>query len=1163
MLIHGFNDHYRSLQKNLFLGESLRVFTNGGQGGNIPVPDAMLGGGAPEERITIPASRMEAAARKNRFFQEMIKMVPEQTEHRDEAHLQIQEEWTQVLSDYNGIQSYIDYLVKVEKDLNDVNLVQDPRFRSRYASIYADLLRLANMEHLHLNVDAAAIRRRMADQSQLTTHQILADLRRIIDQLKEERMNALRVVMDRVKRDFARRLNRLREQWQNNCPPGYEAHRGDWITYCNNVQKVINGLPDFDSNRDDFPSDPPNVSRVFTALKEWWSYLTHIEDSYRVYSEGQRHELSADSLRSTYNDVNALRERTITGNFSAQVDRQIDEVTGPLQEVISLFESRIAGIRDDDEKKKKLGELEGLRTTLKNLQGSKNIKKHFEDAFTSNEPMATATKAGKSVPIPRGLRGQIDFIMGDIPFSDVERRHMMSGIRDALQKAKEEITDAESYYTRALPNILQKVNLFRNELEAQTPKQEWSVMWLPVKGSAEEVSHTISELFTRAYKRDVGRKTGIAGHKLFESIGPDSIPGKLLSKFEMTRPVAEISGEMDIHREHAETEDYQHYMKVHEHASLEHMVHVMHNTPNPFEFRGVVELICKKGRMRFYDDEDFFRQLNRFQRVINVRTSKYWHLDNRVDSQDAVRRAINAIFKDPDIYRNWTSQNASSLESEKGNKKKILGELSESDAGLLGTRLDGILKEYKDDKANPNKHFSEADPIEYEAVITYAIEQGKLNGEDALYYLIQGIGHGLLAHERGSEYTGMNNQYPSVEIFSQGRIPGFFEIRGSKPTLQDVEEWALMDYQHYLYFYHSKVMYLPKVRERLNKALTQGLRLDHDYFTAYAGSANPQTMESLLKESHDGYRLQVTAVQNGAVGRLMSFDCLMSQYYELGEVGKESLTRFVDAQMRFDGILRGRMYAGKPGYQRLDQTSLHREHPRYGGFYESFFGRQENSTSYYMETVRNHLRVLDFDPNFKLLNRLIDGNFASDTDALNFAVRMKEKYPKIFEDKVMPKTIDGLYEFVGPYIDYIIKNNPNRVVDTMVRNVRREHAAWATGQEAKRKDREQLLTLQNHIDKTHRAQAEYREELRRRAVRGQLEEEHHGGHAAHDAGRGHHGAHGAGDDTHGADGTHGVGGDEGHDAGEGHDHEEGGGREGHGGGGGTAVMGGGFPMNLP
>lgn len=1120
MLIHGFNSHYRNLQKKLFLGETFRVFADP----KTPAEDI--------DMATMPANLSEAAKRKSEFTREMEEVVPEKiTMQPQHDSTEMQEEWNALLGRYNAIQSTINYLLKRKKELQDPKTVaNDPAFRAKYQQIYQDMVSVEALRYEGLNesdVDWADLRTKLADQANMRTSVILEDVQTMIDGLVMVRRQNLEVVMERVKRDFARRINHLKEQWRAHPPHGYEQVSGEWTEYCDNVIKVINELPEFDSTSPKFPEkddpDHPGASEVYKTMKEWAAYLDSLEDSYELFSQGQNHELSIKKLEDRYKVIDKERKKIINGDFNSKINREIDEVLGPLNQLIGEIESRLGPEPTDphdkeaesDDVKNKRKELEGLKKTVKNLEGSKNVEAAFKEAFESEDVLLTAQRAGRIEALPKGLKGQIDFIK-KMPFSEEERRHMMFRLNESLDRAQLEIKGAEEYYKTTLPAMLQRIRVYQDQL-AQKPKgAKFTIMWLPAKGTFDEMSHTVTDLFERSYKRDTGRKAGIFGREVFKPLSKIKNPPELL------KPITEISGAMDIHREHAETEDYQNWMKHHEHASFEHMFHVMHDTNNRFEFRAVVELLAKKGRMRFNDDEGFFRQLNKFQQNISVPVNKYWHLEKRPSSQEVIRKAINGIYQDPEIYRSWVTQNASGIESEKGNKMKTLGELSEDKDGLKG-KIQGILTEYIEDKKDPHKHFSEADPVEYEAVLTYAIDQGKLDAEDVLYFLIQGIGHGLLALERGSEYTGKNNNYPAIEIFASETK------RGPKPTLEDLEEWSKMSYDHYYYWYHSHVMYLPKVQQRLNKALTQGIRLDHDYFTAFAGYASGKTLETLLAQSNDGYRLQSTAIQNGTLGRLMAFDTLMENLDGMGADGTRALSDFVSASVVFDGILNNKMHQKEGSrYFRLDQAAK-MGYPRYKDQYNQFYGRGGNTTMSNLQVLRDRLIELDFDKTeFPLLRKLFNGEFKDDAQAADFGRRMMARYPGIFGDNQEPKGIDDLFQYVGAYMDYVIKNH-SAVVKALKRSVTHEHNDYYAERQAAGKK-----AIPDMIAETNEAQKGYRDEVSERAIKNQLVTDPHAhghGHGAH--GHGAHGAHGAHHGEHGGHDEHHEGGEHPEEGGEG------------------------------
>ncbi len=1100
-MIHSYADHYRFAQKNLFLGESL-VWSM--------TPPAIPGApGGPEGSAEGLGAGLDVQARKRvedkkKITEFMKELVPEKAKVLPDDDIETREGWMELMGEYNGVQSQITTLLEYKKKFqNPEELKKDPNFRETYKKYYANLVQLRYLQSIDMGgVDWADLQRKADGEFTAKTADVIRDTEHMIAQLVGRRKVIWDCIEGRIHSDFSKRLENLKSVWSTNPPPGFEGSSADWLAYLANIEGQVNSHHFEDTDN----AEQPKGAEYFEELRALWSSIADSESTVEMWQNGQNHHITIPGLLADIDHLEEEKQGILTPDFLAKYEAAVDDVTGPLEKVIAEMKERGA----------EEAELKELEETLKGLKESRDLDSQFDEMINSTEPSQQMVRAGTPFTLPKGLRKQVEFLK-TFPANETESKHMLYRMQDAIKTARETLHDTEKYTTETLPNYLLKVKLMQEKLHEPAPRKRRELMILSGPKTFSILKHVVTSLFERSWERDTKRKAGIFGNAAFGFLENIDV----LKKYDLLRPFSELSSEADTEREHAETEGFQHYEKVHEHLSVEHMIHKMQITDNEFEFRGLIGLLTKKGRMR-WDDEAFFKQLNKFQKIIHVSQNLDRHMEDRVKSEEHIKEAIYAIYGDVDIYRDWLSKNSSALKSEKQNKSARYGELSEQrvgDKSALQAKIDDILQKYKGDLA-AHKHFSDADPIEYEAIIDYAIDQGKLDNEDALYYMIQGIGcghmgqPGLIPLERASELTGKNNNYPAIELFADKTK------RGDRPTLADVQEWAQMSKEEYIHWYHSYVMYQPKVRQRLNKAQSQGVKMDHDYFTGTAAYLSATSMEGLLRANETGgYGLQVTAVQNGSVGMLFGLDVLAEEYNELGDKGKDGLSRMVDMITRFDGVLNGRMHRKESNYMRLDYTAKDKEYPRYVGAYKKYFGRGQMTTGQNLEKMKSYFRILDsYDSNFPLFARLFDSGFATDQDAMAFAEGMMVEHPGIFGDAPAPQGIDGLYQVIGAYVAHIAKEKPE-VIQAMNAKIIAEHRSAGKSADAIKDSREA------------NAQS-FRNEYAAQIKTGR---DDHGGHSG-GHGHGAHGAHG----EHGAHGAHGE-----HPT-------EGGGHGDHGGGGGGA-----------
>ncbi|MEK9159979.1 MAG: hypothetical protein AAB383_04585 [Patescibacteria group bacterium] len=1099
MLIHGFNSHYRETQKKLFLGASILVFANPGNDGTAD--QASQGPEAPR-----PNSGGADAPGESEFYKEMKKWVPERTEYVPGEHQDVMDDWLSQLGSVNMVQIEIDKLIRLKTQLKSPKYLQDkPLLKDKIVGAYREMLagrqqieRLQGM-NIGQDIDWGNLQRKTSADYQARTSEVLTDIDYVIQKLVDKRSDALRVTRELMIEDFQRRLIAFQVEWEADPPPGYESAAADWIHAAEQIMDESERLERFDSRNPAFPEG----SRVFEKARNMWEGIRNMETTLDLYREGQSHGLNPAKLAQELQRIEALRTTKITDEVVARNRQKIDEVLSRIEAIKPQIEGADPEVVKEIEKLKE------------HLIKNRDLNAVIDDVLNSTEAASEGKEYGgvKHV-LTKGLKGQLDFI-SKVPVSETERNHMMFRFSDALKALEGQINGAEKSIETVYPDILKKIALVEEEQASQGKKKKgYKIYWLAPGPTFGIVSHAIQDVFKKNYDRDTQRKAGIWGSKAFEFL--KKLPTPIFE--EQLRPLKEIAGKMAIEQEHAETNDYQEWMKNHDHAPVSHLIHVMHDTTNQFEFRAVIELLAKKGRMRF-DDEGFLLQLNRWQSTYPIPASRHWHQSNNARSEDLIKKGVNLLYGDIDLYQNWRTSNSSAIESEKGKFSSRFAEVSEKTGGLE-SEIKPILAEYLKDLEDPSKHGgSDADPVKYEAVLLYAIKEGKMDAEDVLYYLIQGIGKGLLPLERGSVFTGLNNNYPAIEIFASPTK------RGQKPVLEDVQEWSEMNKEEYMDWFHSHVMYLPKVRQRLVKAQSQGMRLDHDYFTAFAGYLNSSTVKRLLQANNEGYGLQETAVQNGTVGMLFTLDTLAESYDEFtDDTGQKALSNVVETIMTFDGITSGRIYANQGNYYRMSNATREAE-PRAAGGYGLYYGRGKMSTGAHLKTMKQHLHLLDFDSNFPMIRKLINNEFKNDTEAATFAQNMLAAYPGIFAENPLPTTVDKLYENIGVYIDYAIKNGKPSIRNYL-NTMKAEHtaniaamkaAAIASGESKETIDK--MKSAHARREEREGKMKHFRQEFAKKMEGGKLVEDHHG-HAHHDD----HGAHG----SHGAHGGHGDAHAEGH-----------------------------------
>ena len=534
--------------------------------------------------------------------------------------------------------------------------------------------------------------------------------------------------------------------------------------------------------------------------------------------------------------------------------------------------------------------------------------------------------------------------------------------------------------------------------------------------------------------------------------------------------------------EHHEVDRLAGLLKPHDNFHIRHMMHT--ETKNVDQLKAIFNVLSERGVMR-WDDPVLLRLLNQFQKRIIFDTQNP-EKEFRDESRFYLRlkEATSAIW-DPDVYRNWTSQNSSAYASEKKKFESECNRRAEQPGGMR-KYLSSFLKEVRM-KGPAHK----VDPHEYEEMIHYCIDNGKINPEDRLYYLIQGIDTGLLARSRGSELDSKTiNNYPCIEFFAQSEGMSF----------QDIRELARIDANNfepgpaYKYHFEMEVMHMKAVRERLEKAVSQGIQIDHDDFTRFGAHLTDQTLTNLLQQKTSGFQLPATGVANCTVGFLNYLDMMATGYDKMKDKEKE-LARFASIIVNFDGITRGRKYADRPDqYFRWGATGIDNQAPRAAGSYMRS-GTGKWSAKKHVETVQKALREID--PFF--FNFIESPIIPTPDKVQKFVQTLKNQYPgqTIFGDKQDPKDYDTLLSVSGEYFQFAINNNPGKVA-ALFEKVKKDLAQSDYGKEKKDKKYEKFTKELDESDKRREREKErQKEEFEHLTAASESPEEGHGHAAPH------------------------------------------------------------------
>ena len=740
--------------------------------------------------------------------------------------------------------------------------------------------------------------------------------------------------------------------------------------------------------------------------------------------ELSNNELNLDEISARVKKLQHSLHEGKVGDMLHNIPHQVDAALVELEKAeIALEEHKEEKFLSENDYKEYKIHKENLDKIREQLNFNKEIQKHSESLLNDAKFLFEKNPIDGNA-MPTGLMNQIEFVknMKD----PLTKKLYTEALHEAVSKAENMMSaeNFETYQKKDLPQKTEKLKDYTKQFTAprgNTSKKKihW-VTWYDL-GRGYEIIKSWAE---NRMHRNSDARIGSVGEKI---IGNLKIPLTETLVGEFANKVHEA--------EHHEVDRLAGLLKPHDIFHIRHML----SDPSTHEdqLKAIINVLCEKGAMR-WDDVDLLKLLNKFQKSIIFDTSNGGENEFKDQSKFSarLREATSSIWT-PDDYRNWESQRSSAYESGKQKFESKCNELAET------VGLKNVLKDMLKEVRTKGPHDHHVDAMEYEQVIQYAIDKGKMQPYQRLYYVIQGIDTGLLERKRGSELDSKTlNHYPPIEFFSGGHKVGYGEVKALARIDSDQYEPSIA-YGHH---FQSEIMNIKEVRERLEKTVTAGSpKLDHDDFISYGAYLDDRTMETLLKQRSDGSPLPVTGYINITASMLNYLDMLSYSYDDMDDNERE-LSRFLSVFMNFDNITRGRKYAAKSSeYFKWGSTGTDTREPRASG---SFYRGAEYSATArgYIDKVKGLIK--EFDPVF--FNFIYQDTIPGNDEVERFAKQLQAKYPgqAIFGDQQLPKTYDALLDVAGAYFRFIVSSDKKKV-QVLLKKVREDQKNDAGGEPAK------------------------------------------------------------------------------------------------------------------
>ncbi|MFA6305825.1 MAG: hypothetical protein WC651_03825 [Candidatus Gracilibacteria bacterium] len=395
-----------------------------------------------------------------------------------------------------------------------------------------------------------------------------------------------------------------------------------------------------------------------------------------------------------------------------------------------------------------------------------------------------------------------------------------------------------------------------------------------------------------------------------------------------------FGSEMQQNAQAANNEQTSHFKEALEKKGVLAIRERLRVSSNKEEFKACIIVLTEKGMMN-WQDVAFWRNLNKFVKPgkevpIPENGNPYTHIsvtDTRT-GYDFLEGAIDSCWGEG-YYGEWYSGNKSHYDSHAKNFYAEGKELEGVD-GAHARKLAQLLHHHKEG------HF--VDPMEYEGLILHMIDAGKVDMEDKIYFLVEGVaakndkGETILTLDRMAHVNGEHlAKFPLLEYMTAKapRPPDGKET--SRFTLEDFERWVgwfdgndkhnYQPTQAVNDFMWEYAIPSDDTLNRINKVARSIEAVDHDDLFAYIPPATEDVLTDICK-TNTGARKGATI--EGYANVFPGFSQYMKSLSQHGY--KDKLAEAIKSYVRFEGIMTNKFErqvdSGHDVYQRMGDKTL-------------------------------------------------------------------------------------------------------------------------------------------------------------------------------------------------------------------------------------------------
>ncbi|MBI3619270.1 hypothetical protein HY213_04545 [Candidatus Peregrinibacteria bacterium] len=279
------------------------------------------------------------------------------------------------------------------------------------------------------------------------------------------------------------------------------------------------------------------------------------------------------------------------------------------------------------------------------------------------------------------------------------------------------------------------------------------------------------------------------------------------------------------------------------------VLRMINGSHNKDQVRGIIALLCSRGEMEWNDTGTWH----------TLEHLSGYHMPVKACLRDDVlrdawlRKMIAVIWRDKELYYQWRQENDTKIESSKKSFEPKVDQLSNVAGDGMGAELENQLRLWirwnEEKKKNPSlKLYDDVKPHLYEAVITYAIDKGKMTMEQKFYYLVQAVATGLLSIDRLRTLASTKlNAFPFIDYFyhRNNTLP---QVQALARRLTEPEEGK--EYQPGIrttLWLNYEVAREKSAQDRLSKALsgTRAEGIDHEDIPFFLVNVDASSVDSM------------------------------------------------------------------------------------------------------------------------------------------------------------------------------------------------------------------------------------------------------------------------------------------------------------------------------